>query len=104
MAGLVRQVLKALLPGRPGHVAHSLAFSTGDVQRSQKTGRVTVFLSFHNKGCAKLWMKGISDGRVAAIRERWLADCDTLHKRALARQDSNPKAGRGIRKGIPCAR
>ena len=103
-AGLFRSGLKAVLPGRPGHVAHCLALSGGIVQRSQKTGRDTIILTFRNRAFARFWTSGLVGGRVVAMRERLLADCDTLHQRALARQDSNPSAGRGIREGISAAR
>jgi hypothetical protein len=63
-----------------------------------------LLLTFGNRAFAAFWAKGISAGQVAAVRERLLADCETIHRRAQERKDSNHRASQRIREGILCAR
>jgi len=100
----MRILLKGVLPNRPGHVANCLAWEGGTVVAPEGDGRPTLRLMLRNEAFAALWRHGAPVASVQAVRSWLLAECERLHGLALARQDSNPGAGRGIREGILKAR
>jgi hypothetical protein len=104
LAGGIRAGLKAILPKRPGHVAHCLAFQAGGGVRSESAGKVLVSVSLGNRAFAALWAQEASVGPVASLRKRLIAECEALHERALERKDGNYRSGQEIREGIVAAR